>query len=104
MADFQSRARAVAALMTITAISAPAAARVTPAEYRAVGVAVLAQASLPLIQSVIDFDGRSRTLKDIIAHPTVLVFADYTCRTLCGPILAFVASALEQSGLRPDEQ
>jgi protein SCO1/2 len=32
------------------------------------------------------------------------VFADYTCRTLCGPTLAFVASALEQSGLRPGEQ
>jgi protein SCO1/2 len=34
----------------------------------------------------------------------VLVFADYTCRTLCGPTLAFVASALQQSGLHPGEQ
>jgi len=31
----------------------------------------------------------------------VLVFADYTCTTLCGPVVAFVASALEKSGLQP---
>lgn len=106
MADFQ-KARVLATLATLTAVTAlsvPAAARVTTAEYREVGVADPAHASLPLSASVIDSDGRSRSLKDFIAHPTVLVFADYTCRTLCGPILAFVASALEQSGLRPGEQ
>jgi protein SCO1/2 len=104
MADCQNKARVLAAVVAIAAVSLPAAARVTPAEYRDVGVAVPAQASLPLTHSVIDSDGRSRALKDIISHPTVLVFADYTCRTLCGPILAFVGSALEQSGLRPEEQ
>ena len=43
-------------------------------------------------------------LGDLISHPTVLIFADYTCRTLCGPTIAFVASALEQSGLPPSDQ
>jgi protein SCO1/2 len=104
MTDFQSKARFLAALIAITALSVPAVARVTPAEYREIGVTVPAQASLPLTPPVIDSDGRSRRLKDIISHPTVLIFADYTCRTLCGPILAFVASALEQTGLRPGEQ
>jgi protein SCO1/2 len=31
----------------------------------------------------------------------VLIFADYTCRTLCGPIVSFAAAGLAQSGLRP---
>ncbi len=35
------------------------------------------------------------------ANAAVLVFADYTCRTLCGPILAFAAGALENTGLTP---
>jgi protein SCO1/2 len=31
----------------------------------------------------------------------VLVFADFTCTTLCGPIVEFAAAALEKSGLDP---
>jgi protein SCO1/2 len=52
---------------------------------------------------VIDEFGNKHPLVTFIAVPTVLVFADFTCRTLCGPTVAFVASALEQTGLRPNE-
>lgn len=103
MADFKSKTR-IAVLIGMMTVSAPAPARVTPAAYYDVGVSVSAQARLPLTQLVIDAEGRQQSLEEIVSHPTVLVFADYTCRTLCGPILAFVASALEQSGLHPGEQ
>jgi len=53
---------------------------------------------------VIDEAGHERPLGSLITGPTVLVFADFTCRTLCGPTVAFVAAALEQSGLRANEQ
>ena len=33
--------------------------------------------------------------------PAVVIFADYTCRTLCGPILEFAAAALAKTGLQP---
>ncbi len=33
--------------------------------------------------------------------PALVVFADYTCRTLCGPIVEFVAAGLGKTGLRP---
>jgi len=33
--------------------------------------------------------------------PTLWVLADYTCKTLCGPIVSVVADALRQTGLRP---
>ena len=30
-----------------------------------------------------------------------MIFADYTCRTLCGPIVEFTAAGLAKTGLRP---
>lgn len=73
--------------------------RITPADYRNVGVTVPENASIPRAIVVTDGVGHGHTLTDLISRPTVLVFADYTCRTLCGPILDFVSSALEKSGL-----
>jgi protein SCO1/2 len=59
-------------------------------------------AKLPLDASFVDEDGTPRTLGDALGgKPSVLIFADYTCRTLCGPILAFAAGGLEKSGLTP---
>jgi protein SCO1 len=82
------------------AVIAPAAAgHVTPADYRNVGVTVPQNASIPSAIVVTDGAGHRHKLNDLISRPTVLVFADYTCRTLCGPILDFVGAALEKSGL-----
>jgi protein SCO1/2 len=59
-------------------------------------------AALPLELSFQDDGGRPRTLADALGgRPAVLIFADYTCHTLCGPILDFTAAALRQSGLQP---
>jgi len=33
--------------------------------------------------------------------PAVLVLADYTCKTLCGPVISIASDALARSGLRP---
>lgn len=82
----------------------PALARLTPEDYRAIGVTVPADAAVPMRETVTDEAGQRRTLDSLITRPTVLMFADYTCHTLCGPALAFAAAALEQSRLRADEQ
>ncbi|MGB7256947.1 MAG: SCO family protein [Pseudolabrys sp.] len=82
----------------------PTLARITPAEYRDIGVSVPQGAALPLGATVTDEKGHRLSLRDIVTKPAVLVFADYTCRTLCGPIVAFVSSALQQSGLDPGRQ
>jgi protein SCO1 len=59
-------------------------------------------AALPPGLRFVDEDGQPRTFDDILdGKPAVVVFADYTCRTLCGPILTFLASGLEHSGLVP---
>lgn len=83
--------------------AAHAQAGVTPEAYRDVGVSVPANASVPGDAIVTDESGRQHRLSELIARPAVLVFADYTCTTLCGPIVDFVTAALEQSGLRPDQ-
>jgi protein SCO1/2 len=59
-------------------------------------------AQLPLAAHFVDEHGAPRTLGAALdGKPAVLVFADYTCRTLCGPILAFAAGGLEKTGLTP---
>jgi protein SCO1 len=59
-------------------------------------------AVLPLGLDFRDDGGRAFPLaRALDRHPTVLVFADYTCRTLCGPILDFATTALQRSGLHP---
>jgi protein SCO1/2 len=61
-------------------------------------------AQLPLDLRFADEHGAMRSLRDALGgRPAVLVFADYTCRTLCGPVLAFAVGALEQTGLRPGD-
>jgi len=82
----------------------PVRARITPAEYSDVGITLSPGAAVPLAAIVTDENGRLYGLGELISRPAILVFADYTCRTLCGPILAFVAAALQQSGLEAGVQ
>jgi len=59
-------------------------------------------AALPLNLEFRDDNGQVRSLASALAgRPAVLVFADYTCHTLCGPVLDFTIAALQRSGLQP---
>lgn len=80
-------------------IALPAAGRITPADYNDIGVSVPKNASVPRSVKVTDGEKRQRSLYELITRPTVLIFVDYTCRTLCGPVIDFVAAALEKSNL-----
>jgi len=89
-----------ALLMLLIAGGAGAQAGLTQAVLDDVAVEPRSGAALPLGLRFSDEDGQPRTLGDALAgKPAILVFADYTCRTLCGPILTFVAAGLERSGL-----
>ena len=59
-------------------------------------------AALPMTLNFLDERGRQTTLAQAIGGvPAIVIFADYTCHTLCGPILEFAAAGLAKSGLRP---
>jgi protein SCO1/2 len=80
----------------------PAAAGFTTPQLSDVAAAPSPNAALPLDLGFVDEDGRPRTLAGALgAVPAVVVFADYTCHTLCGPILEFASAGLAKTGLRP---
>src|SRR3954468_24763635 len=103
MSKFVSR-RCIMAAVFLAAALLPARGAVSPRDYREADVVLPADVAVPPNVTVIDDTGRDRDLRALISKPTVLVFADYTCQTLCGPIVAFVAASLERSGLRAGEQ
>jgi protein SCO1 len=91
-----------ALLMLLIASGAGAQAGFTQAVLDDVAVEPRSDATLPLGLRFLDESAQPRTLGEALAgKPAILVFADYTCRTLCGPILTFVAAGLERSGLAP---
>jgi protein SCO1 len=90
-----------AILALLLGFATDAHAGLSRADLQTIAAAPPPNAALPLALSFRDDSGRPRTLADALGgKPAVLIFADYTCHTLCGPILDFTAAALRQSGLR----
>ncbi|PAY04699.1 SCO family protein [Bradyrhizobium sp. UFLA03-84] len=56
---------------------------------------------LPLSLRLTDESGATKPLKEWLSDvPTVWIAADYTCKSLCGPMLSIVSSALADTGLQ----
>ena len=88
-----------AALMLL---ASHAHAAITPEALAQVGVHAHPGAQAPLADAFTDEDGRPTTLGGALdGRPTVLLFEDYRCTTLCGPALAIAAHAIHDSGLQP---
>jgi|SRR5579862_6460111 len=99
--------RHIAAMIAIAAaavaLSMPASANFTSAQLATISASPPPHAVLPPALSFRDENGRTTTIKNAIGGvPAVVIFADYTCRTLCGPIVEFTAAGLAKTGLRPD--
>jgi len=91
-----------AAGVAFPALCSPANAAFTPTQLRAISADPAPGAALPLQLGFIDQSGRPRTLGTALAGtPDIVIFADFTCHTLCGPILEFAAAGLSKTGLRP---
>ena len=85
----------------LLAAAFPAAAALTQAQLDGAIARPGAGVRLPAIVFA-DEHGAPRRLPEIAAgRPLVLLFADYTCRHLCGPGLVLTAGALHDAGLRP---
>lgn len=91
-----------AAIAAMTMAAGPAAANFTAAQLADLAATPPINAALPKHLVLRDDDGRQVSVMSAIGGvPAVVIFADYTCRTLCGPILEFAAAALAKSALRP---
>lgn len=74
----------------------------TAAELARVGVRPPPGARAPMGEAFRDGAGRPATLATAGGgRPTVLVFADYGCTSLCGPALSVTAARLGGTGLAP---
>jgi protein SCO1 len=94
----------LAALVALALIMpcGPAAAGFSASDLDAISAAPPAGAALPPQLRFVDENGRPLRLAAALGGvPNVVIFADYKCRTLCGPILEFAASALARTGLQP---
>jgi protein SCO1 len=79
---------------------APVQAGIAATELADVRIKLPTNAQIPLQTLWKNEEGIEVHLAQALAgRPTLLVFADYNCRTLCGPIVTFVADALAKSGL-----
>jgi protein SCO1 len=98
----KSLAAATVAAAAFIVLSGPASATFSSNELAVISADPPPGAKLPLKLGFIDQAGRTRTLETALAGaPDVVIFADYTCHTLCGPILEFAAAGLAKTGLRP---
>ncbi len=71
-------------------------------QLAAISAAPPPNAALPLQLSFRDENGRPITLAGAIGGvPAVVIFADFTCHTLCGPILEFAAAGLGEADCDP---
>lgn len=91
-------------LLVALTFAVPAWAKLAPAQLEQVKVDAEAGAAIPLTLHFADIHGNERTLGESVdGHPAVVIFADYTCTNLCGPILTFAAAGLAKSGLAPGQ-
>lgn len=96
-----ARATILLTIVTLCSIT-PARANFTSAELSQIAATPPPHAALPAALAFRDETGRTTRIGDAIgAVPAVVIFADYTCRTLCGPIVEFTADGLGKTGLRP---
>lgn len=93
---------AVATALALSCLFSPAAVALTQADLAQVEAAPAANAVLPPLLLLQGENGETRPLRQWLGTaPSIWILADYTCKTLCGPIISIVSEALEQSGLRP---
>jgi protein SCO1 len=91
-----------ATIVALLLLRGPAQAAFNATELGAISADPAPGANLPMSLGFVDENGHPATLAQALGGvPGIVIFADYTCRTLCGPILEFAASGLAKSGLRP---
>jgi protein SCO1 len=94
-------ARALGAATLLLALTPAASANFTPTQLAQISASPSPQAALPIELSFQDENGQPTTIAAAIGGtPAVVIFADYTCRTLCGPIVEFTVAGLTKTGLR----
>ncbi|WP_143201541.1 SCO family protein [Bradyrhizobium sp. NAS96.2] len=87
--------------VTLAIIASGAHATLDRSQLEHAGLAAYAGQQLPLQVTLTSEANETRQLKNWLGDvPTIWISADYTCTTLCGPLISVVSNALADSGLR----
>ncbi|MBT0667614.1 hypothetical protein HT136_04445 [Novosphingobium profundi] len=87
-------------LFVLAGLASPALAGLSPAQIGAAGIRPPADARIPVHTTWIDQNEHRVRLGDLVAgKPTVLLFADYTCKHICGPGMTLTGGALSDVAL-----
>ena len=91
------RAGVVGLAFVLCASAAEAA--LPPSALNMAGISLPSDAAFSLSLSATDDSGVRRTFGELLTPgPAFVLFADYTCKALCGPALVLLASALQGDG------
>lgn len=94
--------RMMLAVWLACAALAPAHAELTRSDISAIEASPAPGAMLPLHVRLQDENGVAKPIQQWLDNkPSIWVLADFTCDTLCAPVVSTVSDALRQSGLRP---
>jgi protein SCO1 len=97
-----ARFLAIALSAALIGASSPAMAALSATELATIEAAPAADAVLPPLLPLQGEHGEAKPLRQWLGNtPSIWILADYTCETLCGPVISIVSSALERTGLQP---
>ena len=97
-----ARFLAVTAFAALFGANSPAIAALSTTDLMNTEAAPATDAVLPPLLPLQGEQGEARSLRQWLGNtPSIWILADYTCETLCGPLISIVSEALERTGLRP---
>ncbi|HEX4080302.1 MAG TPA: hypothetical protein VHX61_15690 [Rhizomicrobium sp.] len=96
--------QAACIFICLVLVCSPANAGLTRAQLNSVGVFPPHGATLPPALLFDDLGGKPLSVSQALGStPAVVLFTDFACKTLCGPILTMTSAALVQTGLIPGQ-
>jgi protein SCO1 len=97
-----ARLTAIVAYIAMLGVTSSAHAGLSKADLAQIEAAPLPNAVLPLNLPLQGDGGDVKPVQLWLGNtPSVWILADFTCKTLCGPIISIVSDALTRTGLRP---
>jgi protein SCO1/2 len=100
--ESMARRLAMAVSLALFCACPPAVAALSETDLAGIEITPAANAVLPPLLLLQGENGEAKSLREWLGNrPSIWILADYTCQTLCGPVISIMSEALERTRLRP---
>lgn len=97
-----TRLVAITILIVLFAANSSAIAALSGSDLAGIEAAPAPDAVLSPLLPLEGTEGEAKLLRQWLGNmPSIWILADYTCQTLCGPVISIVSDALGRTGLQP---